>query len=198
MRKMHFLCKFCYSQLETSSYRRSNWHFATITLKPSAENMQKMFDSLNNTIYSFSPEGGVTWSIALEPLVAAMLPKSGDRDTLGLERACPGFSMYIFHEGHRQECSNHPLVVLISALWPNSTANSEVEAKARFVLSAWEADAQSKGLLQDFQYLNYAAPHQKPLHSYGKDELDFLESTSDKYDPARILQKNVGGFKLQN
>ncbi|VUC32187.1 unnamed protein product, partial [Clonostachys rosea] len=155
-----------------------NWLFATTTLKPSAENMQKMFDTLNDTIYSFNPEGGVTWSIALEPLVAAMLPTLEDRDILGLEGACPGF------------------IVLISALWPNSTVNSEVEAKARSVLSAWEADAQSKGLLQDFQYLNYAAPYQKPLQSYGKDKLEFLISTSEKCDSARVLQKRVGGFKL--
>jgi hypothetical protein len=160
--------------------------------------MQKMFDTLNNTIYSFNPEGGVTWSIALEPLVAAMLPNSGDTDILGLERANPGFGMYIFHEDQRQECSNLTLVVLISALWPNLTANSEVEAKARSVLSAWEADSQSEGLLQDFHYLNYAAPYQRPLHSYGKDKLGFLKLTSEKYDPTRILQKNVGGFKLEN
>lgn len=196
MRKIHFPCKFWFFQLVTASYRCSNWYFATITLKPSAENMQKMLDTLNNTIYSFNPEGGVTWSIALEPLVAAMLPDSGDRDILGLERACPGFSTYTFHKDNRQECSNLATVVLISALWPNSTANSEVEGKARSVLSAWEADAQSKGLLQDFQYLNYAAPHQRSLHSYGKDKLDFLKLTSEKYDSARILQKNVGGFKL--
>ncbi|CAH0022125.1 unnamed protein product [Clonostachys rhizophaga] len=169
-----------YSNEKDTFSLRSNWHFATITLKPCVENIQKMFDTLNDTIYSFEPEGGVTWSIALEPLVAAMLPSSGDRDILGLERAYPGF------------------IVLISALWPNSTANSEVEAKARSVLSTWEADAQSRGLLQDFQYLNYAAPHQRPLHSYGKDRLDFLKLTSEKYDPPRIFQKNVGGFKLQN
>jgi hypothetical protein len=88
------------------------------------------------------------------------------------------------------------IVVLISALWPNSAVNANVEETARKVLSVWEEDARAKGLLQKFQYLNYAAPYQRPLESYGDEELEFLESVSKKYDPAQILQKRVGGFKL--
>ncbi|KAF5722353.1 6-hydroxy-D-nicotine oxidase [Fusarium mundagurra] len=138
-----------------------NWLFATLTLKPSAQNMQHIFESLNNAIYSFNPQDGVTWSIAFEPLVAAMLK-----------------------------------VVLISALWPNSAVNSNVEERAKKVLTVWEKDARAKGLLQRFQYLNYAAPYQSPFESYGDDELEFLKSISRKYDPAQLLQKRVGGFKL--
>ncbi|KAF4945264.1 hypothetical protein FGADI_12084 [Fusarium gaditjirri] len=131
-----------------------NWLFATLTLRPSARHMQHMFETLNNTIYSFNPQGGVTWSIAFEPLVAAMLKSSKNTNALGLESA---------HD-----------VVLISVLWPNSAINSDIEAKAKEVLSAWEEDARTKGLLQKFQYLNYAAPYQKPFESYGADELEFL------------------------
>ncbi|KAF5640216.1 FAD-binding protein [Fusarium sp. NRRL 25303] len=140
-----------------------NWLFATLTLKPSAQNMERMFETLNKTIYSFNPQDGVTWSIAFEPLVAAMLKV---------------------------------IVVLISALWPNSAGNSDVEARAKEVLSKSEDEARAKGLLQKFQYLNYAAPYQRPFESYGGDELEFLKSVSKKYDPAQILQKRVGGFKL--
>ncbi|EXL97321.1 hypothetical protein FOIG_10367 [Fusarium odoratissimum NRRL 54006] len=155
-----------------------NWVFATLTLKPSAQNMQHMFETLNNTIYSFNPQDGVTWSIAFEPLVAAMLEGSKHTNVLGLKTA---------HDGY---------IVLISALWPNSAVNSNIEAKTKEVLSVWEEDARAKGLLQKFQYLNYAAPYQKPFESYGADELEFLRSVSKRYDPAQILQKRVGGFKL--
>ncbi|KAF5637904.1 6-hydroxy-D-nicotine oxidase [Fusarium sp. NRRL 52700] len=155
-----------------------NWLFATATLKPSAQNMQHMFESLNNTIYSFNPEDGVTWSIAFEPLVAAMLKGSTHTNVLGLQSA---------HDGY---------IVLISALWPNSAVNSDVEETAKKVLSIWEHDARGKGLLQKFQYLNYAAPYQTPFESYGDDEQEFLKAASKKYDPAQILQKRVGGFKL--
>ncbi|KAG5758661.1 hypothetical protein H9Q72_013200 [Fusarium xylarioides] len=155
-----------------------NWLFETLTLKPSAQNMQHMFETLNNTLYSFNPHDDVTWSIAFEPLVAAMLKGSKHANVLGLQSAHDG---YIFH---------------ISALWPNSAVNSNVEAKAKEVLSVWEKDARAKGLLQKFQYLNYAAPYQRPFQAYGDDELEFLKSVSEKYDPAQILQKRVGGFKL--
>ncbi|KAF5618076.1 6-hydroxy-D-nicotine oxidase [Fusarium tjaetaba] len=155
-----------------------NWLFATLTLKPSAQNMQHMFETLNNTIYSFNPQDGVTWSIAFEPLVAAMLKGSKHTNVLGLQTA---------HDGY---------IVLISALWPNSAVNSNVEGTAKKVLSVWEENARGKGLLQKFQYLNYAAPYQRPFESYGDDEREFLKSVSKKYDPAQILQRRVGGFKL--
>ncbi|KAF9776360.1 hypothetical protein IL306_005479 [Fusarium sp. DS 682] len=155
-----------------------NWLFATATFRPSAENMDLMFETLNNTVYSFDPQDGVTWAIAFEPLVASMLKGSKTTNVLGLESAHDGF------------------IVLISALWPNSIVNSDIEAKARKVLTVWKEDSRAKGLLQKFQYLNYAAPYQKPFESYGADELNFLKLVSKKYDPTQILQKRVGGFKL--
>lgn len=58
--------------------------------------MQNMFTALNNTLFSFNPEGGVTWSIAFEPLVAAMLPgvHAHKTNVLGLESAQDGFSKW--------------------------------------------------------------------------------------------------------
>ncbi|KAF5591158.1 6-hydroxy-D-nicotine oxidase [Fusarium subglutinans] len=155
-----------------------NWLFATLTFKPSAQNMQYMFETFNKTIYSFNPQDGVTWSIAFEPLVAAMLDGPKHTNVLGLQST---------HDGY---------IVLISALWPNLAVSSNVDETAKKVLSVWEEDARAKGLLQMFQYLNYAAPYQRPFESYGDDELEFLKSVSKKYDPAQILQKRVGGFKL--
>ena len=87
-------------------------------------------------------------------------------------------------------------VVLISALWPNSTVRSDIEATAQSVLFQWESLASEKGLLQEFQYLNYAAPYQNPVQSYGADNLAYLGQVSKKYDHAQILQNRVGGFKL--
>ncbi|KAM0217064.1 hypothetical protein ACHAQD_007553 [Fusarium lateritium] len=155
-----------------------NWLFATATFRPSSKNMQEMFDTLNKTIYSFNPQGGVTWAIAFEPLVAGMLKNSKDQNVLGLKSAEDGY------------------IVLISALWPNSTADLSVEKVARSVLSSWEGEARAKGLLQKFTYLNYAAPYQDPLKSLSKEDRRFLKETSLKYDPAQILQRKVGGFKL--
>lgn len=48
-----------------------------------------------------------------------------------------------------------------------------------------------------FQYLNYAAPFQDPLASYGVKNLQRLREVSKKYDPDQVFQRLVpGGFKL--
>ena len=88
--------------------------------------------------------------------------------------------------------------VLISVLGPNPTVNADAETTANSVLSAWVAGAQVKGLLQDFQYLNYAASFQRPPQSYGKAKLKFLKLVSRKYDSAQVLQRRIGGFKLSS
>jgi hypothetical protein len=92
MRKIHHHCK---SQRQVAANRSDghrNWLFATLTLKPSAQNMQHMFEILNKTINSFNPQDGVTWSIAFEPLVAAMLKGSKHTNVLGLQSANDGYS----------------------------------------------------------------------------------------------------------
>jgi hypothetical protein len=56
--------------------------------------MGEIFDTLNKTIYTFNPQGGVTWAIAFEPLVAGMLNNSKDRNVLGLKKVEDGYSIY--------------------------------------------------------------------------------------------------------
>ena len=87
--------------------------------------------------------------------------------------------------------------MLLSALWPDSSSNAAVEQISRAALSAIKCRAKAKGLLRNFQYLNYAAPFQAPLESYGAENLEFLQQVSRKYDPTSVFQCRVpGGFKL--
>lgn len=157
--------------------------------------MREVFDTLNQTIYTFNPQGGVTWAIAFEPLVSGMLKNPKDRNVLGLKTVEDGYSITPW-ERNAWGLTDVFVVVLISALWPNSTADSSVESTARSVLSSWKREARAKGLLQGFTYLNYAAPYQDPLKSLSKEERRFLEMTSKNYDPEQVLQRKVGGFKL--
>lgn len=87
--------------------------------------------------------------------------------------------------------------MLLSALWPESATNSAVELVARQALSAIESRAREEGLLRKFQYLNYAAPYQTPLASYGAENLEFIKRVSKRYDSSALFQNRVpGGFKL--
>ncbi|GJN77669.1 hypothetical protein PLIIFM63780_001162 [Purpureocillium lilacinum] len=130
-----------------------NWLFATATFKASTSLLVDIFEVLNETLYSFNPQGGVVWDVALEPLAGAMLsrPQSNGDNVLGIESSDKGF----------------------------------------------EACAKTKNQLQAFQYLNYAAPYQAPLASYGHKNVEFLLKVRAAYDPEEIFQKRVGGgFKL--
>ena len=69
--------------------------------------MLEIFDILNSTLYSFNPQGGVTWDFAFEPLPSVMLShaaKSGG-NVLGVgseEGNSYGKSLqyYVAHELH--------------------------------------------------------------------------------------------------
>jgi hypothetical protein len=89
------------------------------------------------------------------------------------------------------------IVVLLSTSWPDSASTKEVQQATRHVISLLESCAEAKGLLLGFQYLNYAAPYQTPLESYGEENNEFMRKVSRKYDQGEVFQKRVrGGFKL--
>lgn len=49
-----------------------------------------------------------------------------------------------------------------------------------------------------FEYLNYAAPFQDPLGSYGAHNLQFLRDVAGRYDPDGFFREALpGGFKLR-
>lgn len=88
-------------------------------------------------------------------------------------------------------------VLLISALWTNSSSSDTIYRKGRDAFTAVKTVAEQKRVLRKFEYLNYAGPHQSPLASYGADSLNFLRQVSKKYDPTGVFQSKVpGGFKL--
>ncbi|KAI0016494.1 FAD binding domain-containing protein [Xylariomycetidae sp. FL0641] len=60
-----------------------------------------------------------------------------------------------------------------------------------------EAEARQAGTLVDFLYMNYAAPTQDALGSYGADNVRFLREVAARYDPAAAFQTRIpGGFKI--
>ncbi|KAM6476385.1 hypothetical protein HDV62DRAFT_375470 [Trichoderma sp. SZMC 28011] len=159
-----------------------NWLFATLTLGTSSETMLDIFKTLNGSLFDFNPAGGVTWNFAFEPLPSVMLSKSAATggNVLGLNPK-----------------DGNAIVLLFSALWPNSSSSDSIYQQGRETFAAIEKVAERKGELRKFEYLNYAGPHQTPLASYGADSLNFLRQVSKKYDPTGVFQHKVpGGFKL--
>jgi hypothetical protein len=90
---------------------------------------------------------------------------------------------------------------LINALavvsWALPTDDATVYAAVQQLFDDAVEKAKSMGAWNEFIYLNYAAPWQKPITSYGQANKNFLQSVSQKYDPNSLFQKAVpGGFKL--
>lgn len=60
-----------------------------------------------------------------------------------------------------------------------------------------EREAQRRGLLSRWLYLNYARPDQPVYESFGEENHAELKSIKEKYDPENILGRLWhGGFKL--
>ena len=157
-----------------------NWAYRTGTYGVSKDLIGMMFDAVNETIFGSDAPEGLAWVLAFEPLPTSFLTPGAGKNALGTSRK-----------------DGKGMILLISALWPESSANDAVDAKAHEILSAVNAKARSMGMLKEFLYANYAGANQHPLESYGQSNVDFLRRTAKKYDPKGVFQKKVpGGFKL--
>ncbi|KUJ13466.1 FAD-binding domain-containing protein [Mollisia scopiformis] len=160
-----------------------NWQFLTGTYGVSATLMSKIFDNLNSTLYDFETPGSwAFWSIAFEPL-PTVFTQYGDKNGGNSLGTSPK--------------DGNAFIMLISALWPNSTFDASVEETAEKLTADIACIAEEMGLLHEFQYINYADPSQDPIDGYGPKNVEFLRKVSRRYDPKGVWQKQVpGGFKL--
>lgn len=123
---------------------------------------------------------GIVWSISLEPLPRAIYGKKAGSNALGLE-----------------DRSGPLVVALLSATWTSAEDDSAVEEAARDLFDAIEKEARRLGEYDSFVYLNYAAPWQKPLESYGEQRVELLKKVRQEVDPNGVFTRQVpGGFKL--
>jgi hypothetical protein len=157
-----------------------NWQFWTGTYGVSASLLDEMFDAINSTLYPFDIPEGMTWVFAFEPLPTVFTAVGAGKNSLGTSPTM-----------------GNSMILLVSALWPDSSSNPKVHAKAAEAVSSVNAVAREAGLLKDFVYTNYADWSQQPLKSYDEDNVKRLKQTAKKYDPQGVFQKRVpGGFKL--
>lgn len=158
-----------------------NWLFYTGTYGVSAALLNKIFEIANATLYDYQvPQPWVLWDFAFEPLPTVFLSHGAGNNSLGTSPS-----------------DGNGMILLISALWPESAYNAGVHAKAVQLGESIADAAREMGLLKDFVYTNYADWSQQPLQSYGEGNVHFLKEVSRRYDPAGVFEKRVpGGFKL--
>ncbi|KAK8043461.1 hypothetical protein PG993_005891 [Apiospora rasikravindrae] len=72
-----------------------------------------------------------------------------------------------------------------------------VEAASRKLMSAIEEEARRQGVYDPWVYLDYAAPWQDPIASYGDESLKRLREVQMRVDPHGMFTRQVpGGFKI--
>lgn len=89
------------------------------------------------------------------------------------------------------------VVLLLVPRW----SDAKYDARMAKAFANWttqiEQEMTSIGAHESFTYLNYAAPSQNPLASYGQANLQFLKQVAKKYDPQGVFQTLVpGGSKV--
>ncbi|RWA11959.1 hypothetical protein EKO27_g3135 [Xylaria grammica] len=89
------------------------------------------------------------------------------------------------------------IIVDLNAKWNDAAFDGAVDTAVRALIAAVRRDVGSLGQLDPFLYINYAAPWQDPIKSYGPDNVARLQRVRRKYDPDRVFTDlNPGGFKI--
>lgn len=125
---------------------------------------------------------GLTTSFTLQAYPKSLLEKTASRggNSLGIDPL------------------DGPLMsILLLSFWQNKEDDDKIHSTFKGVIEAVDQDAVTRGTAVPYKYMNYAAPFQDPIETYGKENKAKLQATSMKYDPEGLFQKGVsGGWKL--
>ncbi|KAI1308548.1 putative oxidoreductase [Xylaria venustula] len=155
---------------------------ATITFEPTEAMIKETYAAFNASLPQIKNVTGISWALNLEPLPPQIYTNGGaDTNALGLTN----------------ENGRSLVVCLISPSWSNAAQNDQVYAAARALLDDIASRAKTLGVYDPYIYLNYAAPWQDVIQSYGADNVKKLQQIRARVDPKKIFTKKVtGGFKI--
>lgn len=159
--------------------RQTQWD---VTLKVDRE----LFNFLINTFYSLLPSvqnlPGAFPTISIQAITDGQLAgmqKNGG-NALGLDRSKGPF-----------------FVMNMSSRWSNAADDAAILKFFSSIIKTVKAEAKSKGLDNEYIYMNYASQFEDPISSYGAQNVERLRRISKKYDPQQVFQKlHPGHFKL--
>jgi hypothetical protein len=145
-----------------------------------------LFTFLINTFYTLLPDvqglTGAFPTISIQPITAGQLAgmqKNGG-NALGLN------------------VSRGPYFVMnMSSRWANAADDAAILKFFSTIIKLVKAEAKSKGLDNEYIYMNYASQFEDPISSYGAQNVERLRRISRKYDPKQVFQRlHPGHFKL--
>ncbi|KAF2677867.1 FAD-binding domain-containing protein [Lentithecium fluviatile CBS 122367] len=145
-----------------------------------ADFMAKAWELSNVVAQDLITVAGLVWVTTYQPLPYVLYSKDASANVMGFGR-------------FKDDLIN----LLFVPTWTLATDTERVYARMRQLEADLVALEKDMGIYNPWIYLNYAAPWQKPIESYGDANVAFLKSVSKQYDPRGVFQKAVpGGFKL--
>lgn len=89
------------------------------------------------------------------------------------------------------------IIIDLNVMWSDAADDDAVYKATKALVVAIQQSVSELGGLDPFLYVNYAAPWQRPIESYGKDGVERLRKVRKAYDPKRVFTDLVpGGFKI--
>ena len=156
--------------------------YMNTTVKADIETLQAALEVYTAAIEPLKAREGIVLSMTLQPYPLSLLQRSVTQggNVLGLE---PELG---------------PLVrILFLTFWERREDDEKIVDTLREALDQVEREAETRGTLVPFKYLNYATTFQEPIGSYGGGNIEKLHHASQKFDPEGLFQKGVpGGWKL--
>ncbi|KAF3055857.1 Bifunctional solanapyrone synthase [Daldinia childiae] len=87
--------------------------------------------------------------------------------------------------------------VLLLTYWKNKEGDENIILVLQKALGDIEKDAERRGQIVPYVYLNYTSSFQDPFTLYGEENKRFLQEVSRRYDPYGLFQNSFPGeFKL--
>jgi hypothetical protein len=163
----------------TDGLRQTQWD---VTFKVD----RGLFEFLVSTFYAELPAvqdaAGFFPSISIQAITAGQLKgmQRNGGNALGLKPATGPY-----------------FIMNMSSRWQNASDDARVLAFFSTIIKKVKAEAKSKGLDNDYIYMNYASQFEDPIGSYGAANVQKLKAVSAKYDPASVfINLMPGHFKL--
>ncbi|CAK3852891.1 Bifunctional solanapyrone synthase [Lecanosticta acicola] len=158
--------------------------FSTLTFKNDIRVLRKAHALFKQVIAKLEEEASGDWrAMALYqpiPTLFAEHSKGRGGNLLGLERFDENLIMY------------EPYM-----MWKGAEQDELFESQAAWLRAEVSKYAESIGADNEFLYLNYADIAQKPLESYGAENVAKIRKVAAKYDPEEVFQRMMpGGFKI--
>ncbi|KAH9905907.1 hypothetical protein F4778DRAFT_683233 [Xylariomycetidae sp. FL2044] len=156
--------------------------YLNTTVKADVPTLMAAYEIYVNALGPLKSIEGLTTSLTLQAYPESLLDKTATAggNSLGIDPL------------------DGPLMsILILSFWQNKGDDDSIHSTFKGVIEAVDKDAVKRGTAVPYKYMNYAAPFQDPIGSYGEENKAKLQATSEKYDPEGLFQKAVvGGWKL--